>query len=266
MHIQVESLSIAYPMRGGTRKLAALQDVSFSVEAGKFVCVLGPSGCGKTTLLNVVAGLLKPDSGQVLLDGVQVEKPGGSRAMVFQVPSLLPWRTVIRNISYGLELQGQSTQAAATSAAAFVELVGLKGFESSYPRELSGGMQQRVNLARALVTKPRLLLMDEPFAHLDPQMRELMQTEVSRIWEGTRQTTLFVTHSLDEALFLADEIILMTARPGRVKTILPVNFPRPRSLDLKKTAEFHRLDDQLRDLMDQEFQAMLRGQREGVPL
>src|SRR5512135_1919207 len=181
MHIQVDSLSIAYPMRGGAQKLVALEDVSFSVEAGKFVCVLGPSGCGKTTLLNAVAGLLRPEAGQVDLDGVRVEKPGGSRAMVFQAPSLLPWRTVIRNVTYGLELQGRSLRAAEASAAGFIELIGLQGFENSYPRELSGGMQQRVNLARALVTSPRLLLMDEPFAHLDPQMRELMQTEVARI-------------------------------------------------------------------------------------
>ncbi len=253
MQIQVESLSIEYSLRGSAQKLPALKDVTFQVEAGRFVCVLGPSGCGKTTLLNVLASLLRPDAGQVLIDGVQIERPGGGRAMVFQAPSLLPWRTVIRNITYGLELQGQSVPAAMSRASEYIDLVGLKGFENSFPRELSGGMQQRVNLARALVTNPRLLLMDEPFAHLDPQMREFMQSEVERIWERTRQTTLFVTHSLDEALFLADEIILLTARPGRVKTILSVDFPRPRSLGLKKTPEFHSLEDQLRALMDQEF-------------
>ncbi len=265
MQVEVQSLSIEYPLHSGAGRLSALSEVTFQVDSGRFVCVLGPSGCGKTTLLKVLAGLIKPTRGQVLLDGERVARPGGSRAMVFQAPSLLPWRTVMRNVTYGLELQGRSIDAARASAAEYIDLVGLRGFEHSFPRELSGGMQQRTNLARALVTNPRLLLMDEPFAHLDPQMREFMQSEVARIWERTRQTTLFVTHSLDEALFLADAIVLLTARPGRVKSILPVNFPRPRSLSLKKAAEFHSLEDQLRDLMDQEFQAALRSQPEGEP-
>jgi ABC-type nitrate/sulfonate/bicarbonate transport system ATPase subunit len=260
--IEVSGLSVEYPIRRSTRPLTALQDVSFQVADGKFVCVLGPSGCGKTTLLNVLAGLLVPDAGTVLLDDVPVHGPGGSRAVVFQAPSLLPWRTVIRNITYGLELQGFSTSQAVEMAGEFIGLVGLEGFEHSYPRELSGGMQQRVNLARALVTRPQLLLMDEPFAHMDPQMRDYMQSEVERIWERTQQTTLFVTHWLDEALFLADEIIVLTARPGRIKLTVPVDFPRPRRLDIKKTPRFHALNDELRDMLDQEFAAAMQERRE----
>lgn len=245
--------------------MLALQDLNFPVEAGKFVCIIGTSGCGKTTLLNVMAGLQPPTRGDVLLDGVPIRGPGLERAMVFQSAALMPWRTVLRNVTYGLEIQHHSVKEAVQMARTWIDLVGLNDFEQSYPRELSGGMQQRVNLARALATNPKLLLMDEPFASLDGQMREYMQGEIERIWRQTRQTTMFVTHLIDEAIFLADTIVVMTARPGRVKSVLTVDLPRPRTLDIKKTPAFHALEDHLRDLVAQEFREMMRQPEDGVP-
>jgi len=265
MKIEIDRLDVQYLLRKDRGTLLALQGVSFQVQPGRFVCVIGPSGCGKTTLLKVLAGLQPPSSGRVMLDGAPLAGPGGRRAMVFQAPSLLPWRTVLMNIIYGLEIQGQSRTEAKKIARDYVDLVGLRGFENTYPRELSGGMQQRVNLARALATSPRLLLMDEPFASMDPQMRNYMQAEVERIWERTRQTTLFVTHLMDEAIFLADEIVVLSARPGSVRMILPVHFPRPRPPDTKRAPEFHRLEDELRDVMDQEFAEAMRDQAMGDP-
>jgi NitT/TauT family transport system ATP-binding protein len=173
--------------------------------------------------------------------------------MVFQSSALFPWRTVLRNITYGLEMQGYSQKEAKIDASEMIELVGLTGFAESFPRELSGGMQQRVNLARALVIKPDLLLMDEPFANLDGQMREFMQTEIERIWLQTGQTTLFVTHLIDEAIFLADEIIVMTNRPGKIKAVIPVVLPRPRLHSLKRSAEFLAIEEKLRGLIQEEF-------------
>jgi NitT/TauT family transport system ATP-binding protein len=257
IHIEASCLSVEYQMRRSGERLMAIQDMSFSAQAGRFICIVGTSGCGKTTLLNVIAGLQPPTSGQVNLSGKPVVGPGKERAMVFQTAALLPWRNVIRNVTYGLELQGYSPHDARGEAQAMIDLVGLKGFDESFPRELSGGMQQRVNLARALVTKPDLLLMDEPFAGLDAQMREFMQTEIERIWLTTGQTTLFVTHTIDEAVFLADEIIVMTNRPGKVKTIIPVSIPRPRPHSVKTSKEFHAIEDELRTLIQAEFDDLL---------
>jgi len=240
-------------MRRSSGALLALSEFHFAAESGKFICVVGPSGCGKTTLLNVLAGLVNPTSGSVLLNGEPVRGPGRDRAMVFQSGALLPWRTALKNIAYGLELQHVPSREAERRAREMCSLVGLGGFENSYPRELSGGMQQRVNLARALATDPKLLLMDEPFASLDAQTRDYMQTEILRIWRQTRQTTIFVTHQIDEAVFLADEVVVMTARPGRLKTVVPIEVPRPRGPEFKKTAAFHKYVDQLRDLVEQEF-------------
>lgn len=264
MKIQIDKLDVDYPLRKDRGSLRALQGVTFGVQDGRFVCVIGPSGCGKTTLLKVLAGLEKPSRGTVLLDNAPISGPGAGRAMVFQSPSLLPWRTVLMNVIYGLEIQGHSRSAARGMAREYIELVGLRGFENSYPRELSGGMQQRVNLARALVTSPRLLLMDEPFVGMDPQMRNYMQSEVERIWERTRQTTIFVTHLMEEAIFLADEIIVLSARPGRVRMVLPVEFQRPRTSELKRSPEFHRLEDELREVMDREFLEAMREAVHGV--
>jgi NitT/TauT family transport system ATP-binding protein len=242
-----------YSMRRTGEQLLALKDISFSFPANKFVCIVGPSGCGKTTLLNILAGLLKPTKGEILQNGVRIDGPAKERAMVFQSAALLPWRTVTRNITYGLEIQGVSVSEAKKTAQDLINLVNLKGFEESYPRELSGGMQQRVNLARALAINPQLLLMDEPFASLDTQTREYMQLEIERIWSKTGQTTFFVTHSIEEAIFLADEILMMTARPGQIKASVPVDLPRPRSPIMKKSHDYHKLQDNLHDLIDQEF-------------
>ena len=255
IEIEAKDLDVQFVMRRSGDALNALKDFTLSIEAGKFVCIIGPSGCGKTTLLNVLAGLNHPVRGQVLMNGRPVMGPGLERAMVFQSSALLPWRTVVQNIAYGLEIQKVSRQAREQRAHAMCNLVGLTGFEESYPHELSGGMQQRVNLARALATNPKLLLMDEPFASLDAQTREQMQEEILQIWRQTRQTVIFVTHQIEEAVFLGDEVVVMSSRPGRVKTIISIELPRPRTYEAKKTPAFHAYVDQLRDLVYQEFLA-----------
>lgn len=254
--VEVRSLSVEYQMRRTGERVLAIRDLSFTTQAGKFTCILGTSGCGKTTLLNVIAGLKKATTGQVLLNGIPVTGPGRDRAMVFQNPALLPWRNVWRNITYGLEIQGYSIKEAREKAIEMISLVGLQGFEESFPRELSGGMQQRVNLARALVTNPGLLLMDEPFASLDAQMREFMQTEIERIWLQTGQTTIFVTHMIDEAIFLADEIIVMSNRPGRVKAIIPVTSSRPRLHSLATDTNLSGVKAAVHELIQAEFKEL----------
>jgi NitT/TauT family transport system ATP-binding protein len=256
LKLEARGVFVEYQMRRSQQRILALQDVNFTVESGKFVAVVGPSGCGKTSLLNVIAGLLAPARGEICLDGQTITGPGRNRAMVFQSAALLPWRTVLRNVAYGLELQRYPSGQSRETARELIQLVGLKGFEESYPRELSGGMQQRVNLARALATAPEILLMDEPLAGLDAQMRELMQSEIQRIWLQTKKTTVYVTHLIDEAVFLADQVIVLTARPGTVRTILPIDLPRPRPLELKKSVQFHRLQSTLWDLIEEEFKKL----------
>jgi NitT/TauT family transport system ATP-binding protein len=217
----------------------ALRDVSLQIMGGEFVCLVGPSGCGKTTLLRLMDGLLEPDSGQVLIDGVRKAAPGAHAGFVFQSFRLLPWRTVLDNVEFPLQIQDMSSRERLERARAYLGLVGLEGFEHSYPHELSGGMQQRVGLARALALEPEILLMDEPFAALDAQTREFMQMELGRIWEHLAIAVVFVTHSLDEALFLGDRIVLMGPRPGTVEEVLPVSLPRPRwGYDFRATPEF----------------------------
>jgi NitT/TauT family transport system ATP-binding protein len=207
--------------------------------AGEFVCLVGPSGCGKTTLLRLMHGLLEPDSGEVLIDGKPQLAPGPNAGFVFQSFRLLPWRTVGDNVEFPLQIQGMPRAQRLSRAREYLRLVGLEDFEHSYPHELSGGMQQRVGLARALALEPQILLMDEPFAALDAQTREFMQIELGRIWEHLGIAVVFVTHSLDEALFLADRIVLMSPRPGTVDEVLPVTLPRPRwGYDFRATPEF----------------------------
>ena len=257
MHPKLEAQDIRleyFQPRTNTR-LTALGGVNLTIMDGEFVSIVGPSGCGKTTFLSVVDGLIAATAGRILVDGKEVTKPGPDRAVVFQDASLLPWRTVLRNVLYGLECLGVKTREAKERAAHFIEMVGLSGFEHHYPYELSGGMQQRVNLARALVMDPKILLMDEPFASLDAQTREVMQEELLRIWMQAGKTVLFVTHQIDEAIYLSDRIVVFSGRPGQVKEIIPVTIERPRRLAVKRETRFHQIEDRIWSLIEEDVRA-----------
>ncbi|KXS35850.1 MAG: NitT/TauT family transport system ATP-binding protein [Methanohalophilus sp. T328-1] len=206
----------------------ALKDVNFEVKDGEFVCIIGPSGCGKTTLLRIVAGLDRADSGSILLDGETITSPDPRRGMVFQEYSLFPWRTVMDNVTFGLDMSGMDRKESRKIAEEYLRLVGLEQFRDSYPYELSGGMRQRIAIVRALANDPAVLLMDEPFGSLDAQTRNKLQQELLQIWESKKITILFVTHSVDEAVYLSDRIAVMTSRPGRIKEMIDVDLPRPR--------------------------------------
>jgi NitT/TauT family transport system ATP-binding protein len=219
----------------------ALHGFDIDVDEGEFVSIVGPSGCGKSTFLSILLGLLKPESGDLRLRDKEITGPGPDRAMVFQEFGLLPWRTVRGNVELGLELKGVAAARRHTIAEGFIEMVGLVGFDSHYPHELSGGMKQRVALARALATDPDVLLMDEPFASLDAQTRDLMQVELLRIWQQARKTVLFVTHQIEEAIYLSDRVVVMTRRPGRTKRIFAIHLPRPRDYEMRVTPEFNDL-------------------------
>jgi len=208
--------------------VVAFRNVELNVKSNEVLCIVGPSGCGKTTLLRCIGGLLAPSAGQVLIDGQTVSSPCPGVAIVFQHFGLLPWKTVVDNVAFGLKIAGISRQQLAERVEHYTRLVGLAGFEDHYPYQLSGGMQQRVGLARALATHPEILLMDEPFASVDAQTRELLQEELLRLHERERKTMVFITHSIDEALVLGDRVAVMATRPGRVKEVLTVNFARPR--------------------------------------
>ena len=233
--------------------VTALSNFSFEIDRGEFVSIVGPSGCGKSTFLNMLLGLLRPDSGQLQMDGRTITGPGQERAMVFQEFGLLPWRTVTANVELGLELKGIAAAQRTERAMELIKLVGLEGFERHYPHELSGGMKQRVGLARALATEPEVLLMDEPFAALDAQTRDLMQMELLQIWERTRKTVLFVTHSIEEAAYLSDRVIVMTARPGRAKQIVNIALPRPRDYEMRLTPEFNDIKLKIWDVLKEEL-------------
>jgi NitT/TauT family transport system ATP-binding protein len=249
----IDRVSKRYRLEREAKDVVAFAEVSLQVEEGEFVAIVGPSGCGKTSLLNVAAGLLPFEEGSVKIGGRAVAGPGIERAVVFQHPSLLPWRTVSGNVRYGMEMQRRFDRATMRDRTEhFVKLVGLDGFQRRYPSELSGGMQQRVNLARALACDPSVLLMDEPFAALDAQTRELMQAELLKIWAESRKTVLFITHQLNEALYLADRVVVMSARPGRVKAVFDVPFERPRSLSLKRDPRFLELEDPVWRLLEEE--------------
>jgi len=245
-----------YEQRG--KRFEALRDVSLQVDGGEFISIVGASGCGKTTLLRIVDGLKAPSRGQIWVDGKPVQKPGPDRGFVFQQDALFPWRTVLDNVIFGLEVQGKSKKEARARADGLVGLVGLSGFEQHFPHELSGGMRQRANLARALTIDPDILLMDEPFASLDAQTREIMQAELLRIWRSNRKTVLFVTHQIDEAVFLADRVVVMTSRPGQVKAVLDVKIDRPRDLSVKRTPAFLDLVDQIWKMIEEEVKAALQ--------
>jgi NitT/TauT family transport system ATP-binding protein len=242
MPAYIQGRNVTLTFRPPNRQpVRALQDFDLDVYEGEFLSIVGPSGCGKSTFLNVLLGLLRPEGGDVRLREQPISGPGTDRAMVFQEFGLLPWRTVQNNIELGLELKGVPAETRREIAARYIQLVGLAGFESHYPHELSGGMKQRVGLARALATDPDVLLMDEPFAALDAQTRDLMQVELLRIWQHAKKTVLFVTHQIDEAIYLSDRVIVMTRRPGRTKRIFTIDLPRPRDYEMRVTPEFNDL-------------------------
>jgi NitT/TauT family transport system ATP-binding protein len=237
--VEIDRVSIVFGK--GKQSHKAVEETSIRVEPGEFVCILGPSGCGKSTLLNTVAGYVKPNSGQVRVDGEVITKPGPDRGMVFQQYSLFPWKTVKQNVAFGPKIAGQSPVAAESIANTFLGMVGLSRFADRYPAELSGGMQQRVGIARALANYPRVLLMDEPFGALDAQTRLMMQENLLKIWHEFGTTVLFITHDVDEAIFLADRVLIMSASPGRIIADLSVELPRPRVQEITADPAFAEL-------------------------
>ncbi|WP_084166516.1 ABC transporter ATP-binding protein [Stutzerimonas azotifigens] len=249
-HVSVRGLSIEFDHNGGKR--AAVQNAELDIRPGEFVCLLGPSGCGKSTLLNAIAGFVQPTRGTLSVDAQPVAGPGPDRGMVFQQHSLFPWKTVRENVAFGPLMAGVGRQEATSVARTFLSLVGLAAFEDAYPGTLSGGMQQRVGIARALANYPSVLLMDEPFGALDAQTRIMMQENLLEIWREFRNTVVFVTHDIDEAVFLSDRIVVMSASPGRIIADIRVELPRPREQTLLTSAEFMDYKRQCLDLIRQE--------------
>jgi NitT/TauT family transport system ATP-binding protein len=234
--VAIQDLSMEFVSRG--QRLLALQNIDLDIAPGEFFVIVGPSGCGKTTLLRVLQGLTRATRGRILVGGKPVTGPGTDRGFVFQQDALYPWRSVLRNVGFGLELQGIPKARARARALAMIDLVGLNGFESHYPHELSGGMRQRVNLARALAIAPAILLMDEPFAALDALTRETMQHELLRIAAAAGTTVIFITHQIDESVFLGDRVAVFATRPGRLQEIIAIDLPRPRPPGVKQSPEF----------------------------
>lgn len=237
-HLVIEGVSRVFPGVRGGAQTRALEPTSLAVEDNDFITVLGPSGCGKSTLLRIVAGLDTPSAGQVMLDGAPVRRPGPDRGMVFQSYTLFPWLTIRENICFGLREKGMPRRQQDEIVAHLIDRVGLRGFEQHFPKMLSGGMQQRTALARALANDPKILLLDEPFGALDNQTRALMQELLLGIWESERKTVLFVTHDIEEAVFMANRVAVMSARPGRIKADVRIDLPHPRHYTLKTTPEF----------------------------
>jgi NitT/TauT family transport system ATP-binding protein len=261
--ISIRDLAVGYRKQRDESVLTAVDGIDLEIRRGEFVAIVGPSGCGKTTLLNVIAGLIAPWRGEVLLEGEPITEPGAGRAMVFQDYALMPWRTVEANIRFGIEFRGGGIGKSEIAARVerYTELVGLTGFERSFPYELSGGMRQRVGIARALVSEPEILLADEPFGAVDAMTREAMQGELERIIAETGQTVVLITHSIDEALTLADRIVVISHRPGRVIEEIDVDFARPRrDYDVKAADGYTPLREKLWDLL----RAEALGAKEGV--
>jgi len=250
-HIVIDRLKVEFP---GTKSsgIVAVDGVSLDVKPGEFVSIIGPSGCGKSTVLNVIAGFTPASGGRVDVDGQSVDQPGIDRGVVFQQYSLFPWLTVRKNVEFGLKTQGMPLSRRETTARTFLGLAGLLAFENHYPDQLSGGMKQRVGIVRALVTSPQVLLMDEPFGALDAQTRVVMQEILTNMWQRQRISVLFITHDIDEAIFLSDRIYVMTARPGRIKAELEVPLQRPRTPEMSSSATFQGMRQTLQNLIREE--------------
>jgi len=238
MNHKLEIRDVTKTFKTEEGELKALDRFNVAVKPSEFLCIIGPSGCGKSTLLRLIAGLDEPSSGAIILDGKELKGPSPDRGMVFQEYSLFPWRTVLKNVTFGLELQKMAKQERYRIAKEYIELVGLKGFENMYPYELSGGMKQRVAIARAIAPEPSILLMDEPFGSVDAQTRNALQEELLEIWQRTKKTIVFVTHSVDEAVYLADRVAVMTARPGTLIKCAGIDIPRPRKRTSMEANEF----------------------------
>ena len=257
--LSVLQVGRVFPAPRGRGTIEALQPIDLAVERNDFITILGPSGCGKSTLLRIIAGLDTPTTGRVLLEGRPITGPGPDRGMVFQSYTLFPWLTVRENICFGLREKGMAQPDQRERAAFFIDRVGLNGFEQHYPKQLSGGMQQRTALARALANDPQILLLDEPFGALDNQTRVLMQELLLGIWEADRKTVLFVTHDIDESIFMANRVIVFTARPGRIKTELAIDLPHPRHYTVKTTPRFAEFKGELTEAIRGEvLQTMAR--------
>ena len=249
--LKIDNVYKEYQGRNG--KTIALNGVSLDIKENEFICVVGPSGCGKSTLLNIIAGLLEPTSGTVTLDGKVIEGTGVERGVVFQQYALFPWRTVLKNVMFPLEMKKVPKAEAEAIARKYIKSVGLEGFEKSYPKELSGGMKQRVAIARAYAADPEVLLLDEPFGALDAQTRVQLQSELLETWEKEKKTCFFITHDVDEAVILAQRVIIMSARPGRIKKIVDIDIPYPRTQATKTDPRFLELKSEIWNQVYQEF-------------
>jgi NitT/TauT family transport system ATP-binding protein len=256
--IEARDVGIRFETRKGS--MEAVRSVSMHVAPGEFVSLIGPSGCGKSTLLNAVAGFIEPSAGRLTVDGQGIKGPGPERGVVFQQYSLFPWMTVRKNVEFGLKMHGMPRLERERQARTLLGLAGLLSFENHYPDQLSGGMKQRVGIVRALATSPQVLLMDEPFGALDAQTRVVMQEILTNMWQRLRISVLFITHDIDEAIFLSDRIYVMTARPGRIKAELPVNLPRPRTPAMMASPEFVTLVQTVRALIREESLASMKGE------
>ena len=257
-HVEIRDVSVRFGRNGSS--IEAVRGVSLEVKPGDFVSVIGPSGCGKSTLLNIVAGFIKPTRGEALLDGAAIDGPGADRGVVFQQYSLFPWMTVRKNVEFGLKMQGLSHNARESAARGLLGMAGLLAFENHYPDQLSGGMKQRVGIVRALATSPQVMLMDEPFGALDSQTRTVMQEILTNMWQQSRLSVLFITHDIEEAIFLSEKVYVMTARPGSIKAEIPIPLPRPRTPEMMASPTFHALVRQLKSLIRDESLAAMGGE------
>lgn len=261
--IEIDDITVSFVQ--GNEEIDALSDISLNVQPGEFVSIVGPSGCGKSTLLNIVAGFIKPTHGEARLDGHPIEGPGADRGVVFQQYSLFPWMSVRKNVEFGLKMRGVSRSQRESKARTLLGLAGLLAFENHYPDQLSGGMKQRVGIVRALATSPQVMLMDEPFGALDSQTRVVMQEILTNMWQQLQLSVFFITHDIEESIFLSDKVYVMTARPGRIKAEIPIPLPRPRTAEMTSSPEFLALYAKLKGLTREEsLAAMGKELNEGV--